>query len=67
MAKYKLKSKSGAKKRFSIRKNGDVVSAQSGKKHNMRRRSKLAIRELRGTTTLCKADANIVKQFLPYN
>ncbi|MBT4989552.1 MAG: 50S ribosomal protein L35 [Rickettsiales bacterium] len=66
MSKYKLKTKSGAKKRFTIKKNGDVVSAQAGKKHNMRRRSKLAIRELRGTTTLCKADANIVKKFLPY-
>ncbi|MBT4922691.1 MAG: 50S ribosomal protein L35 [Rickettsiales bacterium] len=66
MAKYKLKSKSGAKKRFTIKKNGSVVCAQSGKKHGMRKRSKLAIRELRGTTTLCKSDATIVKQFLPY-
>ena len=67
MAKVKLKTKSGAKKRFSITKSGKVKCAQSGKKHGMRKRSKLAIRELRGTTTLCKSDAEIVKKFLPYS
>ena len=67
MAKYKLKTKSGAKKRFSINKKGKVIAAQSGKKHGMTKRSKLAIRELRGTTTLCKSDSNIIKKFLPYS
>jgi len=63
---YKLKTKSGAKKRFKVRKSGAVVAGQAGKKHNMRKRSKEAIRDLRGTTTLSDADAKIVKQFLPY-
>ena len=66
MAKYKLKSKSGAKKRFSINKNGKVIAAQSGKQHGMRKKSKDAIRNLRGTTVLSKGDSNIVKSFLPY-
>ena len=62
----KMKTKSGAKKRFKIR-SGQVVAAQSGKKHNMRKRSKEAIRDLRGTTVLCPADSRIVKKFLPYS
>ena len=62
----KLKTKSGAKKRFKLSKNGKVISAQSGKKHNMRKRSKDAIRNLRGTTVLSDADSKIVKKFLPY-
>jgi large subunit ribosomal protein L35 len=64
--KVKLKTKSGAKKRFRISKSGNVIAGQAGKKHNMRKKSKEAIRNLRGTTILCAADAKIVKQFLPY-
>ncbi len=63
----KLKTKSGAKKRFKITKSGLVVAGQAGKKHNMRKRSKEAIRNLRGTTILCPADSKIVKKFLPYS
>ena len=65
MAKNKLKTKSSAKKRFRISKSGNVIAAQSGKQHGMRKRSKEAIRNLRGTTILCAADAKIVKKFLP--
>ncbi|MBT5827981.1 MAG: 50S ribosomal protein L35 [Alphaproteobacteria bacterium] len=63
---YKLKTKSGAKKRFKVKKSGKVIAGQAGKKHNMRKRSKEAIRDLRGTTVLSVADSKIVKQFLPY-
>lgn len=62
----KLKTKSGAKKRFSVTGSGRIKCGQAGKRHGMVKRSKRQIRELRGTTTLCKADATIVKQFLPY-
>jgi len=64
---YKVKTKSGAKKRFKVTKSGKVVAGQAGKKHNMRKRSKEAIRDLRGTTVLSAADARIVKKFLPNN
>ena len=64
--KYKLKTKSGAKKRFSVTPSGKVKSGQSGKQHGMRKRSKEAIRDLRGNTILSKADSKIVKTFLPY-
>ncbi len=62
----KLKTKSGAKKRFSLTANGKVRSNQSGKKHGMVKRTKKQLRNQRGTTTLCDADARIIKKFLPY-
>jgi large subunit ribosomal protein L35 len=62
----KLKSKSGAKKRFSFTATGKVKANQSGKRHMMRRRSKRFIRDQRGTTILNESDARIVKKFLPY-
>lgn len=62
----KLKTKSGAKKRFKFTAKGKVRANQSGKQHGMIKRSNKAIRNLRGTTILCDADANIVKKFLPY-
>lgn len=65
MAGNKLKTKSSAKKRFRISKSGNVIAGQSGKQHGMRKRSKEAIRNLRGTTVLCPSDAKIVKKFLP--
>ncbi len=63
----KLKTKSGVKKRFKVSATGKVISAQSGKRHGMTKRSKRHIRQQRGTTALCKADATIVKQFIPYS
>jgi large subunit ribosomal protein L35 len=63
----KLKTKSGAKKRFSLTASGLVKATQAGKKHGMVKRSKRQLREQRGTTILCPQDAKIVKQFLPYS
>ncbi len=61
----KMKTKSSAKKRFKLTASGKVKSAQAGKQHGMIKRSNAFIRKARGTTTLCAADARIVKQFLP--
>jgi len=61
----KMKTKSSAKKRFKLTASGKVKSAQAGKRHGMIKRSKSFIRKARGTTTLCPADAKIIKQFLP--
>ena len=63
----KLKTKSSAKKRFSITASGKVKTGQAGKRHGMVKRSKRQLRELRGTTTLCRADEKIVKKFMPYS
>jgi large subunit ribosomal protein L35 len=62
----KLKTKSGAKKRFKITGTGKVVYAQAGKRHGMIKRSNKQIRNLRGTTTMFEGDAyNVKKFFLP--
>ncbi len=59
----KMKTKSGAKKRFKVTGSGKVVVAQAGKRHGMIKRSSKFIRNARGTTTLADADAKIVKKF----
>ena len=62
----KIKTKSGAKKRFSITASGKVKAGQAGKRHGMVKRTNRFIRNARGTTTLCDADAKVViKMFLP--
>jgi large subunit ribosomal protein L35 len=62
----KLKTKSGAKKRFKLTGTGKVVYCQKGKRHGMIKRTNKAIRNLRGTAVLFKTDGdNIKKYFLP--
>lgn len=62
----KLKTKSGAKKRFKITGTGKVMAAQAGKRHGMIKRTNKQIRNQRGTTVLFEGDArNIKKFFLP--
>lgn len=62
----KLKTKSGAKKRFKLSKNGKVMMAQAGKRHGMIKRTRKFIRNARGTTVMSEPDARIVRKFLPY-
>ena len=62
----KIKTKSGAKKRFKVTAGGKVLYAQSRKRHGMIKRTKKQIRQLRGTNVLFKTDGdNIKKYFLP--
>ncbi|MBW7836792.1 MAG: 50S ribosomal protein L35 [Sphingomonadales bacterium] len=62
----KMKTKSGAKKRFRLTASGKVKSGQAGKRHGMIKRTNKQIRNQRGANTLSDQDAKIVKQFLPY-
>ncbi len=62
----KLKSKSSAKKRFSATATGKIRRNFACKNHMLRRRSQKMIRNSRGTTIMCAADARIIKKFLPY-
>ncbi len=62
----KMKTKSGAKKRFRLTANGKVRRGQVGKNHNMIKRSNKTLRKRRGTTLASAADAKIIKKFLPY-
>ncbi|UAT43270.1 50S ribosomal protein L35 [Anaplasmataceae bacterium AB001_6] len=64
----KLKSHSGAKKRFKITKNGKgnkFIGTQSGKQHNMRKRSGRALRDQRGTALVGAYGSKILKKLLP--
>jgi large subunit ribosomal protein L35 len=63
----KLKTKSGAKKRFKVTGTGKVLYAQAGKRHGMIKRTNKQIRNLRGTAVLFKTDGdNIKRYFLPH-
>lgn len=62
----KLKTKSGAKKRFKLTASGKVKAAHAGKRHGMIKRTNKQIRNLRGTDVLSAADTRVVKKFLPY-
>lgn len=62
----KMKTKSGAKKRFKLTGTGKVLYAQKGKRHGMIKRTNKQIRNLRGTNVLFKSDGdNVKKYFLP--
>ncbi len=62
----KMKTKSGAKKRFKFTANGKIKCQQAGKRHGMIKRTTSFIRKARGTTVLSEADAQIVRKFMPY-
>ena len=62
----KMKTKSGAKKRFRLTARGKVRGSAAFLSHNLRRRPQKMKRQARGTMILCDADARIVKKFLPY-
>jgi len=62
----KLKSKSGAKKRFSLTGSGKVRRNHAFKRHCLDQKPQKMKRKARGTTVMSDADARIVKKFLPY-
>src|SRR5262249_56352394 len=62
----KIKTKSGAKKRFKVTGSGKVLYQQSRKRHGMIKRTNKQIRQLPGTNVLFKTDGdNVKKYFLP--
>ena len=58
----KLKTKSGAKKRFRLTATGKVRMNHACKNHFMRRRPQKMIRTTRGTRIMSAPDAKIVKR-----
>ncbi len=63
----KMKTKSGAKKRFKVTATGRIKVAHAGKRHGMIKRTQKFIRNSRGMRVLSPQDEKIVKQFLPYS
>ena len=62
----KMKTKSGAAKRFRVRGSGSVKRYQAGKRHILTKKSTKSKRQLRGTTGVHKTNADSVKAMLPY-
>ena len=63
----KMKTKSSAKKRFSMTASGKVKSGPAGKRHGMIKRTPKFIRNSAGTMILSEADTKIVKKYMPYD
>lgn len=63
----KMKTNSGAKKRFRTTKSGKIKSGQAKTSHMMMNKSKSMKRKARRTMTLSKSDTRIImRSFLPY-
>jgi len=58
----KLKTKSGAKKRFKLTASGNVRAQAAGKRHGMVKRPQKMKRKARGMMTLSDSDARIIKK-----
>ncbi|HTI47605.1 MAG TPA: 50S ribosomal protein L35 [Casimicrobiaceae bacterium] len=62
----KMKTKSGAKKRFRVRGSGSVKRAHAGKRHILTKRTTKNKRQLRGPTGIHETNLDSVKAMLPY-
>ena len=62
----KIKSHSGAKKRFKISKGGKVIRAHAFKSHILNKKTTKRKRGLRKTTVADKTNVAAVKRLIPY-
>ncbi len=62
----KMKTKSGAKKRFKIRAGGSIKRSQAFKRHILTKKTTKNKRHLRGTIDVVAADVKSVRAMLPY-
>jgi large subunit ribosomal protein L35 len=62
----KMKTKSGAKKRFRVRGSGSLKRAHAGKRHILTKRTTKNKRQLRGPTGIHDTNLDSVKAMLPY-
>jgi large subunit ribosomal protein L35 len=60
----KMKSHSGAGKRFRITGSGKLRRQKSGMRHNLERKSSRLTRRLSGTTDVSKADRKMARRLL---
>ncbi len=62
----KMKTNSGAKKRFKITGTGKIVHKQAGKRHNLNKKSQNRIRKLRKSAILSEGHSHsIMKHKMP--
>jgi large subunit ribosomal protein L35 len=61
----KMKTKSGAAKRFRVRGSGSIKRYSAGKRHILTKRTTKNKRQLRGASTVHPTNMGHVKQMLP--
>jgi large subunit ribosomal protein L35 len=61
----KLKTKSGAAKRFKVRPGGSIKRASAFKRHILTKKTTKNKRQLRGTSNVHKSDAGLIRAMLP--
>lgn len=66
MAKFKLKTKRAAKKRYRVTGSGKVKVGRKGKRHIFTNKSRKRKRQLKGTRLLGPADTAKALSLLPY-
>lgn len=62
----KLKTKSGAKKRFKLTATGKIKAGVAGKRHRLISHNGKYIRQNRGTKVMDASDKRVLKTFMPY-
>ncbi len=62
----KMKTKSSAKKRFSVRAGGSIKRGQAFKRHILTKKTTKNKRQLRGSTGVNERDAASVRAMMPY-
>ena len=62
----KLKTHSGAKKRFRVTKNGKIKRARANKSHILTKKNTKRKRRLRGITYVDVSNEKAIKKLIPY-
>ena len=62
----KMKTKSGAKKRFIVRAGGSIKRSQAFKRHILTKKTTKTKRQLRGTTEVHASNTSSVRAMMPY-
>ncbi len=62
----KLKTKSGAKKRFKLTATGKIKAGVAGKRHRLISHNGKYIRQNRGTKVMGESDSKIIRTYIPY-
>ena len=62
----KMKTKSGAKKRFVIRASGGIKRGSAFKRHILTKNTTKSKRQLRGMTAVHDSDSNQIRAMMPY-
>ena len=62
----KMKTKSGAAKRFKVRASGSIKRGQAFKRHILTKKTTKNQRQLRGSAPVAKSDVKSIRAMMPY-